>query len=262
MHFHARYGQVTGEGEQPMSALRTSGKGHYVGMSVVVQATSPGNVAAGRIAFNVDGDASKGPGGEKLLRYFGNMFGVNQHSTAYSGATLAEGSRVKARTSMYRFHVKDPIPFSESIEVTMERGPDNGRSDNLSAVAYWYQAGVATPSGKLASSRDRRWEAPSDEELRRGEEAQRQKQAAAAKRKRETEAQAQRERLKLGRIDEGATPRGGSKMKRIDASAAPCHGMVYHGVCNKENCNFDHDPGRCAAFKEKHPAGPPRAERK
>ena len=166
MHFHARYGQVTGEGEQPMSALRASGKGHYVGMSVVVQATSPGNVAAGRIAFNVDGDASKGPGGEKLLRYFGNMFGVNQHSTAYSGATLAEGSRVKARTSMYRFHVKDPIPFSETIEVTMERGPDNGRSDNLSAVAYWYQAGVATPSGKFASSRERRWEAPSDEELR------------------------------------------------------------------------------------------------
>jgi hypothetical protein len=32
---------------------------------------------------------------------------------------------------------------------------------------------------------------------------------------------------------------------------------VYHGVCKKEGCRFDHDAGRCAAFKAEHPNGPP-----
>lgn len=49
-----------------------------------------------------------------------------------------------------------------------------------------------------------------------------------------------------------------AKKKHVDAGAAPCHGQVYHGVCNKEGCRFDHDPGRCAAFKAEHPSGPPR----
>jgi tetratricopeptide (TPR) repeat protein len=134
-------------------------------MSVVVQATAPGNVASGRVGFTVDGDSMKGAGSEPLLRYFGNMFGVTKHRGAYVGATLAEGSRTKARTSMYRFHVNDPIPFSSNLAVTVDRGPNNVRTDRMSAVAYWYQGGIATLSTKLAASRERRWESPTDEEL-------------------------------------------------------------------------------------------------
>lgn len=164
LHFHAAYSQEVGdEGGKSLTALRTSGKGHYVGMSVVVQATSPGSATTGSVRFDVDG---AGGSGERLLRYFGNMFGVNQSTGPFAGATLAEGSRAKARTSMYRFHVHDPIPFGESIEVQIERGGENKRTDRVSAVAYWYQEGVATPSSKLAASRERRWEAPTDEELR------------------------------------------------------------------------------------------------
>lgn len=166
LHFHARYSQTTAaEGGEPLTALRTTGAGHYVGMSVVVQATASGNVASGRVGFIVDGDAKRGAGSEPLLRYFGNMFGVTKHSGAYVGATLAEGSRNKARTSMYRFHVNDPIPFSSNLVVTIDRGPDNVRTDHMSAVAYWYQGGVATLATKLAASRDRRWVSPTDEEL-------------------------------------------------------------------------------------------------
>jgi len=164
LHFHAAYTQQIGdEPGKGLTALRTSGKGHYVGLSVVVQQTAPGNATSGQIRFDVDG---AGGGGQRLQRYFGSMFGVNEWSGSFGGATLAEGSRAKARTSMYRFHVHDPVPFGESIEVQVDRGSDNGRTDRISAVAYWYQAGVATPSGKLAASRDRRWEPPSDEELR------------------------------------------------------------------------------------------------
>ena len=99
---------------------------------------------------------------------------------------------------------------------------------------------------------------PSEEELRRSEEARRKGDEAARKRKLDTELQRARNKQRVGDV---LTPRGGGK-KKMDASAAPCHGVVYHGTCNKEGCNFDHDPGRCAAFKEKHPDGPPQREKK
>jgi len=166
LHFHARYSQLPEESSgEPLTALRTAGMGHYVGMNVVVQAGSPGNVASGDVRFTVDGDGARGAGAEPLLRYFGNMFGVTKHVGAYVGATLAEGGRAQARTSMYRFHVMDPIPFSETMNITIDRGRDNARNDSLSAVAYWYQAGVSTPWGKFAASRSRRWEPPTDAKL-------------------------------------------------------------------------------------------------
>jgi hypothetical protein len=51
-----------------------------------------------------------------------------------------------------------------------------------------------------------------------------------------------------------------NKKKKIDASANPCHGVVYSGVCTKADCQFDHHAGRCKAFKEAHPDGPPRRQ--
>ena len=48
-----------------------------------------------------------------------------------------------------------------------------------------------------------------------------------------------------------------AKKKRIDAGVNPCHGMVYNGACAKAECPFDHHAGRCKAFKEAHPDGPP-----
>ena len=48
-----------------------------------------------------------------------------------------------------------------------------------------------------------------------------------------------------------------AKKKRIDAGVNPCHGMVYNGACGKAECPFAHHAGRCKAFKEAHPDGPP-----
>lgn len=166
LHFHAVYSQtIDPEPGKALTVVRASGAGHYVGLSVVVQSTAPGSVADGRIRFTVDGDPKRGAGSEPLLRYFGNLFGVGEEGGPYQGATLAEGARPLARTSMYRFHVRDPIPFEESIEVKLDRGAENQRTDRVSAVAYWYQEGVAVPFTKMPPSRDRRWEVPSDELL-------------------------------------------------------------------------------------------------
>ena len=48
-----------------------------------------------------------------------------------------------------------------------------------------------------------------------------------------------------------------AEKKKVDAGANPCHGVVYSGVCTKADCQFDHHAGRCKAFKEAHPDGPP-----
>lgn len=166
LHFHARFTQANPpEPDVPITVLRTSGQGHYVGMSLAVQSTAPGNVGTGMIHFKVDGDTARAPGAMPLMRYFGNLFGANETKGPWVGTTLAEGNRVKARTAFYRFQVHDPVPFTSSMEVTVDHGPENQRTDRISAVVYWYQIGTASPFGKFASARDRRWPAPTDEEL-------------------------------------------------------------------------------------------------
>jgi hypothetical protein len=42
-------------------------------------------------------------------------------------------------SSVYRFHLDSPIPFTKSIKATIEHGHANHRSDNYFSVAYWYQ---------------------------------------------------------------------------------------------------------------------------
>lgn len=166
LHFHARYTQANPpEPGKPTTVLRTSGAGHYVGMHLAVQSTEPGNVGTGNVVFQVDGDSARGPGAQSLMRYFGNLFGANPTSGPWAGTTLAEGNRVKARTSFYRFQIHDPVPFGSSMEIAVDHGPDNKRTDRMSAVVYWYQGGTAPAFGKFATARDRRWPAPSDEEL-------------------------------------------------------------------------------------------------
>ena len=39
----------------------------------------------------------------------------------------------------YRFHLTDPVHFSQRIKVTMEHGHGNHLSDDWASTAYWYQ---------------------------------------------------------------------------------------------------------------------------
>jgi hypothetical protein len=66
------------------------------------------------------------------------------------GAELA-GSR----SSVYRFHLDQPIPFTKSFKATIEHGNANHRSDNFYSVAYWYQAEPHAPLPPLPSVEQR-----------------------------------------------------------------------------------------------------------
>src|SRR5437870_13333481 len=48
--------------------------------------------------------------------------------------------RSGSRSSVYRFHLDSPVPFTKSIRATIEHGHANHRSDNYYSVAYWYQS--------------------------------------------------------------------------------------------------------------------------
>ncbi|MCP4873830.1 MAG: DUF2961 domain-containing protein [Proteobacteria bacterium] len=166
LYFHAQYTQANPPEEgKPLTVLRASGKGQFVGMTMSSQNEEPGAWGTGSVHFEVDGATDRGPGASTLLNYFGNIFGVNKTHGPYQGCTLDEGDRVKARSSVYRFHVEDPVPFDSSIEVKVDHGVDNMRKDRLAAVTYWYQDAPQVPFEKMAAARERRWTPPTDEEL-------------------------------------------------------------------------------------------------
>lgn len=56
---------------------------------------------------------------------------------------------------MYRFHIKDPIPFERSIRVTIEHGHANKLSNDYSSTAYWYQIEPHRPFAPLLPVEER-----------------------------------------------------------------------------------------------------------
>jgi hypothetical protein len=60
-----------------------------------------------------------------------------------------------SRSSVYRFHLDSPIPFTTSLRATIEHGHANHRMDNYYSVAYWYQTEPHAPFPQLPPVADR-----------------------------------------------------------------------------------------------------------
>jgi hypothetical protein len=72
-------------------------------------------------------------------------------STPYYGAPLMEGNDPYNMTTVYRWHIPDPVMFDKSLRVEIEHkgvtfNPDGTvksgfeeRADDFSSVAFWYQ---------------------------------------------------------------------------------------------------------------------------
>lgn len=62
--------------------------------------------------------------------------------TPYHGITVVSGDEEwpwRGKSSLYRFHIEDPVYFERSIRVTIEHGHANNLSNDYSSTAYWYQ---------------------------------------------------------------------------------------------------------------------------
>ncbi len=141
-------------------------RGMYLGCVLGVRPLSPGWWGEGEVKMYIDGDeAFPTICGTGLEDYIGAAWGLVEHSTPTQGAPLVRPSF----TSLYRFHIHDPVYFQKNIKVTVQqmgngkksllqpvygdtlifgyknhprRSPDDIyylRSDDVSCVAFWYQ---------------------------------------------------------------------------------------------------------------------------
>ena len=138
------------------------GKGQYVGTYISRGAFSEGWWGEGEIKFFIDGDTEFpticGTGEED---YFCGSYGFEMRkgengrdiytsfSSPYTGFYYIEDSQKSdylSRVGEYRWHITDPIRFEEDLRVTIQSlgWQSGGRylhlEDDLSSVAYWYQA--------------------------------------------------------------------------------------------------------------------------
>jgi len=139
------------------------GQGQYVGTYMYWQTNNNGWWGEGEIKFFMDGDDEFpticGTGTED---YFCGSYGFHgtkpdgtrgyvDYTTPYAGYHVVEPddnvlNRSQTRLGMYRWHISDPVRFDKDLKVTMQAlgWRSGGRylplQDDISSVAYWYQA--------------------------------------------------------------------------------------------------------------------------
>ncbi len=130
------------EGTDNYIWLEAQGKGHYVGVTMSVLQNQDYWWGEGDDMFFIDGEKTPSIAGTGAEDYFLGAwdFGGEAFSYPLYGAPVVGTESAGSRSSVYRFHLDAPIPFTKSLKATIEHGHANLRSDNYYSVAYWYQA--------------------------------------------------------------------------------------------------------------------------
>ncbi|HMI36230.1 MAG TPA: glycoside hydrolase family 172 protein [Steroidobacteraceae bacterium] len=146
---------LSGEGNYVWMAA--SGRGHFVGVTLSVLQNQDGWWGEGDDMFFVDGSAMPVINGTGAEDYFLGAWGFGSHSFAYPlfGAPVKGEEQAGGRSTVYRFHLDSPIPFTKSFRATIEHGHANHRSDSFYSVAYWYQTEPHAPFPALPPVADR-----------------------------------------------------------------------------------------------------------
>ena len=146
---------VTGEGNYVW--MEAKGSGHFVGVTMSVLQNQDGWFGEGDDMFFIDGETTPSINGTGTEDYFLGAWDFGTHPFSYStyGAPVTGEELAGGRTSLYRFHLDSPIPFTKSLKATIEHGHANVRSDNFFSVAYWYQTEPHAPFPKLPAVEDR-----------------------------------------------------------------------------------------------------------
>jgi hypothetical protein len=155
--FHAQYRQeFPPDPGRDYLILEAEGAGHYVGCNLSVLQRAMGWWGEGDDRITVDGEKRPSLHGTGSEDYFSDAWGMREGLNLFYGCPLQEEDfQAGAKATVYRFHVPDPVPFKRSIEVSIEHGHANDRSDYLSSVAYWYQAEPHRPFPRLPGVEDR-----------------------------------------------------------------------------------------------------------
>ena len=129
---------LTGEGNYVW--METTGRGQFVGVTMSVLQNQDDWWGEGDDMFFIDGATEPTITGTGSEDYFIGAYGFQKpFSYLLYGAPIVGEELAGSRSSLYRFHLDSPIPFTKSIRATIEHGHANTRSDNYYSVAYWYQ---------------------------------------------------------------------------------------------------------------------------
>jgi Protein of unknown function (DUF2961) len=121
--------------------MEAAGRGHFVGVTMSVLQNQDNWWGEGDDMFFVDGESTPSINGTGSEDYFLGAWDFGNHAFSYGlyGAPVKGEEFAGSRSSVYRFHLDSPIPFTRSLRATIEHGHANHRSDNYFSVAYWYQ---------------------------------------------------------------------------------------------------------------------------
>ncbi len=158
-YFHAQYhaeetrpGRLPGDrnptGENNYVILETRGSGHFIGCTLHVEAhrREAGKWYEGDDMITVDGQPlAEGILGTGSEDFFNMAWGVRRwFQSPYFGTSYHRwnprepGMYCWGRFSLYRWFLPDPIPFKQSIRVSIEHGHNNDAANRYQSVAYWY----------------------------------------------------------------------------------------------------------------------------
>ncbi|HUZ04954.1 MAG TPA: glycoside hydrolase family 172 protein [Acidobacteriaceae bacterium] len=127
--------------------LDATGHGQYAGVTMSVLQNQDGWWGEGDDMLFIDGAVRPSIAGTGSEDYFLGAwdFGGTPFSYQLYGAPVVGKELAGSRSSVYRFHLDSPIPFTKSFKATIEHGHANHRSDNYYSVAYWYQSEPHAP---------------------------------------------------------------------------------------------------------------------
>ncbi len=161
-YFHAQYHQefptVMGR-NYPIVDIE--GRGHYVGTVLSCRQLTPSWWGEGNDYFFIDGEKEPSLRGTGTEDYFCDGWGFRKQAGPFYGAPLVEGYETGNRTTVYRWHIPDPVVFTESLHVEIEhrgvtfnadgsfRSGFEERADDFSSVAFWYQIEPHKPFAAL-----------------------------------------------------------------------------------------------------------------
>lgn len=127
-------------GEGNFVWMEAVGRGHFVGVTMSILQNQNEWWGEGDDMFFVDGESLPSIHGTGSEDYFLGAWDFDRPvSYALYGVPVKGAELAGSRSSVYRFHLDSPIPFTKSLRATIEHGHANHRSDNFFSVAYWYQ---------------------------------------------------------------------------------------------------------------------------
>ncbi|MCS7253011.1 MAG: DUF2961 domain-containing protein [Armatimonadota bacterium] len=135
-YFHAKWRREAPSKTFDYPFIVTKGVGKYVGTMLNVDNPEPGWWGEGDEKVWVDDEAFPSTFGTGSEDYFGDAWGFRPFIHPLHGCILLERPDHAGKTSVYRWHMLDAIPFYKSLRFTIE---NYGTDKDYSSVAYWYQ---------------------------------------------------------------------------------------------------------------------------